>query len=245
MFLDKLVCMIKAIWHKLINRFLDPILLAEQNVRDLKKDYTLSMNALAQIKSLSIETGTKIAEQKAIAKDYEDKALSYLQKAQSGELSQEDADKLATDALKKKQEIIESIKKNSIEAKNFDSMAENLENKINTLNKQISDMEYEVKTLKARHKAAISSKKLSINRITLSDGSPNAQIENLKGKIKEEEALAKAYDELSMIETSIDREINAAIGTSYPDEVQISLNDLKKQLNENYLLSDKKENENE
>ncbi len=245
MFFDWLINTIKAIWYKLINKFADPIILAEQNVRDLKKDYESSMNALAQVKSLVIEAGAKISEQKTVAKDYENSALNILQKAQNGELSQEQADKQAKEILYKKQEIIEVIKKNSLEAKNFESIADNLENKIKALEKQISDAEYNIKALKARHKAAISSKKLSQNRITLSDGSPNAQIENLKGKIKEEEALAKAYDELSTIETAVDREINAALGTSYPDEIQQNLMDIKKQLSENNLQYGKQEKENE
>ena len=65
----------------------------------------------------------------------------------------------------------------------------------------------------------------------------------MKEKVNKEEAIAQAYDEMEMIETDIDKEINAAIGSSYSDEVQNSLLELKKQITPKYLIT-KKDDEN-
>lgn len=242
MIIQQLFKVLQSFLHAFVNKIQDPILMAEQGIRDLKKDYDNSMRSLAEIKALSIETNNKIAEQTEIAKDYEQKALTILQKAQKGDLDQANADRLAAEALKKKQIAVESIKKYSLDKRNFEAMSEKMENKIINLKEQIANWENEVKTLKARHKVAITSQKMSKQIVSMSNDSAQALLENMKEKVNKEEAMANAYDEMALIESDIDKEINAAIGTTYSDEVQQSLLELKKQISPQYLLTDKKEN---
>lgn len=244
MLLQQLFKVIQSFLHAFVNKIQDPILMAEQGIRDLKKDYDNSMRGLAEIKSLSIETKNKIVEQTEIAKDYERKALTILQKAQAGDLDQAQADRLAAEALKKKQAAIENIKKFTLDARNFEAMAEKLETKIASLKEQIANWENEVKTLKARHKVAITSKKMSKQMISMSGNNAQALLENMKEKVNKEEAMAQAYDEMALIETDIDKEINEAIGTNYSDEIQNSLLELKKQITPTYLITQKDDNEN-
>lgn len=243
MILQQLFKVIQSFLHAFVNKIQDPILMAEQSIRDLKKDYDNSMRGLAEIKSLSIETKNKIVEQTEIAKDYERKALTILQKAQAGDLDQAQADRLAAEALKKKQAAIENIKKFTLDARNFEAMAEKLETKIASLKEQIANWENEVKTLKARHKVAITSKKMSKQMISMSGNNAQALLENMKEKVNKEEAMAQAYDEMALIETDIDKEINEAIGTNYSDEIQNSLLELKKQITPTYLITQKDDNE--
>ena len=61
--------------------------------------------------------------------------------------------------------------------------------------------------------------------------------------LNKEEAMAQAYDEMALIETGIDKEINEAIGTNYSDEIQNSLLELKKQITPTYLIAQKDDNE--
>ena len=243
MLLQQLFKVIQSFLHAFVNKIQDPILMAEQGIRDLKKDYDNSMRGLAEIKSLSIETKNKIVEQTEIAKDYERKALTILQKAQAGDLDQAQADRLAAEALKKKQAAIENIKKFTLDARNFEAMAKKLETKITSLKEQIANWENEVKTLKARHKVAITSKKMSKQMISMSGNNAQALLENMKEKVNKEEAMAQAYDEMALIETDIDKEINEAIGTNYSDEIQNSLLELKKQITPTYLIAQKDDNE--
>lgn len=239
MILQQLFKVIQSFLHAFVNKIQDPILMAEQGMRDLKKDFDNSMRSLAEIKSLSIETQNKIKEQTEIAKDYERKALTILQKAQTGDLDQAQADRLASEALKKKQQAIENIKKYTLDAKNFEAMSEKMESKIATIKEQIVNWESEIKTLKARHKVAITSRKMSQQMVSMSGNNAQALLENMKDKVNKEEAMAQAYDEIALIETDIDKEINEAVGTNYSDEVQNSLLELKKQIRPTYLITQK------
>lgn len=243
MIIQQLFKVIQSFMHAFVNKIQDPILMAEQGIRDLKKDYDTSMKNLAEIKSMVIDTRNKIAEQTEIAKDYEKKAIMLLQKAQNGELSRGEADRLASEALKKKQAAVENIKKYTLDAKNFEAMADKMESKIANLKEQIGNWENEVKTLKARHKVAITSKKMTKQMISMSGNNAQALLENMKEKVNKEESLAQAYDEMTSIETDIDKEINDAIGTSYSEEVQKSLLELKKQIAPTYLIEQKQNNE--
>lgn len=236
---QQLFKVIQSFLHAFVNHIQDPILMAEQAIRDLKKDYDASMKGLAEIKSLAIDTQTKITQQTEIAKDYEKKALTLLQKAQSGDLSQADADRLASEALKKKQTAVENIKKYTLDIKNYNAMSEKMESKIANLKEQIQNWESEINTLKARHKVAITSKKINKQMISMSGNNAQALLENMKEKVNKEESMAQAYEEMTTIETDIDKEINAAIGSTYSDEVQQNLLELKKQITPQYLIEQK------
>jgi phage shock protein A len=55
-----------------------------------------------------------------------------------------------------------------------------------------------------------------------------AMIEDMKTRISAEENLAEAYGEVAFVETSVDDEINKAIGTDL--DVQKSLEEMKQKL---------------
>ena len=230
---------LQSFLHAFVNHIQDPILMAEQAIRDLKKDYDASMKNLAEVKALAIEAKEVIAHQTEIAKDYEKKALTIVQKGQNGELDQAKADRLASEALKKKQIAIEMIKKSTLDVKNYESMANTMETKIDNLKQQINHWEGEIKTLKARHKVAITSQKINKQMISMSDNNAQALLENMKQKVNKEEALSAAYNEMTSIENNIDAEINAAVGTQYSNDVQQQLLELKKQVAPQYLLEQK------
>lgn len=236
---QKFFKVIQSFLHAFVNHIQDPILMAEQAIRDLKKDYDTSMKGLAEIKSLAIDTQAKITEQTEIAKDYEKKALTLLQKAQAGDLSQADADRLASEALKKKQTAVENIKKYTLDIRNYNAMSKKMESKIANLKEQIQNWESEINTLKARHKVAVTSRKINQQMVSMSGNNAQALLENMKEKVNKEESMAQAYEEMTTIETDIDKEINAAIGTTYSDEVQQNLLELKKQIAPQYLIEQK------
>ena len=55
-----------------------------------------------------------------------------------------------------------------------------------------------------------------------------AMIEDMKTRISAEENLAEAYGEVALVETSVDDEINKAIGTGL--DIQKSLDEMKQKL---------------
>lgn len=221
---------IQASAHSLLSKFEDPVKLAEQSVRDLKHDFDESMKNLAEVKAIAITTKRNLEDKKQIAVDYERKALMLLQKAQKGEISQEEADRLASEALKKKASAAEEMQRLSVDLKNYEAMSKKMENKISDLKSQITKWESELSTLKARYSVAKSTKKINQQLASMGSDSTTAMLEEMKTKIQQEEALAEAYDDLTYIESDIDKEINEAIGTSYSPDIQDALSELKSKL---------------
>lgn len=216
--------------HAVLNKFENPINLAEQGIRDLKRDYDDSMRGLAEIKAITITTKREFEEKKQIAADYERKALMLLQNAKNGTLSQEEADRLASEAINKKQSAINDSARLAESIKNNEVMCQKMENKIVSLKTQISNWENELTTMKARYKIAKSTTKINQQLASMSNDSTAAMLNNMKTKIQEEEALACAYDEMIYLESDIDKEINKAIGTTYSPDVHASLAELKSKL---------------
>ncbi len=225
--LERLFKVIQSTLHSIVSRFEDPIKLAEQGVRDLKTDFDNSLKGLAEVKAIAISTKRELEEKKQIAQDYENKAMALLKNAQAGALDPAEADRLASEALAKKQEALQEAAQLKGSLDKYNMMIKQFENKIAKLKEQIKNWENQIKTLKARHTVAVSSKKINQQLVSMSSDSTAGMLEEMKTKISEEEALAEAYGTMESIETDIDKEINAALGTSYSPDVQASLAELK------------------
>ena len=52
--------------HSAIDKFEDPIKMTEQGIRDLKKDMTEAMQALAQVKSMTIRARREATDSKKV-----------------------------------------------------------------------------------------------------------------------------------------------------------------------------------
>ena len=213
--------------HSMLSKFEDPIKLAEQSIRDLKQNYDESLRGLAEIKAISITTKRQIEEKKQIAADYERKALMLLQNARMGKLSQQEAERLASEAIIKKNNAVKELTRLTADINHYEQMTQKMEGKIVDLKSQISHWESELNTMKARYKVAKSTKKINQQLVSIGSDSTVAMLEDMKTKIQEEEALASAYDEMLYLESDIDKEIDKAIGTSYSPDVQQALEELK------------------
>jgi len=216
--------------HALLSRFENPISLAEQGIRDLKKDFDESMQGLAQIKATAITTKRELEEKKSIAQDYEQKAMLLLQKAQSGELEQSEADRLAAEALTKKNNALQDATKLTTDLQNYTDMSKKMEGKISDLKSKISSWENELQSLKARYKVASTTKKINQQLASLGSDSTTAMLADMKTKIQSEEALAIAYEDVGLLETDVDKEINKALGHTASPDVQLALAQLKSKM---------------
>ena len=214
--------------HALVSKFEDPVKLIEQGIRDLKKDFDDSMKSVAQIKAIAIGTKKELERKKQIAADYEQKAMILLQKAKNGELDEAEADRLAAEALKKRQEALREVEKLTNDAKNYDASLEQMSKKILELKNKIKESENEYNSLKARATVAKTTKKINQQLSSIGSDSTMAMIEDMKTRISAEENLAEAYGEVALVETSVDDEINKAIGTVL--DIQKSLAEMKQKL---------------
>ena len=214
--------------HAFIRKFEDPVKLIEQGIRDLKKDFDESMKNVAQVKAIAIGAKKELETKKQIAQDYEQKALALLQKAKNGELDESEADRLAGEALKKRQEALREVEKLTNDVKNYNASLEQMNKKILELKNKIKDSENEYNSLKARAAVAKTTKKVNQQLSSISSDSTMAMIEDMKTRISAEENLAEAYGEIPSIETSVDDEINKALNGDI--NIQNSLMEMKQKL---------------
>jgi len=199
--------------HSAIDKMEDPIKMTEQGIRDLKKDLENSMKALAEVKALTIRMKRDLKDKKQIATDYERKAMLLLQKAQSGQIEAGDADRLATEALSKKENATENATRIAGDLANQEKMVSQLEGNVKKIKSQVSAWENELTTLKARAKVAQSTKKLNKQLANVDSSGTINMLEKMKDKVNEDEALAQSYGEMASLETSVDDEINKALGS--------------------------------
>jgi len=219
----------KAEAHSAIDKMEDPIKLTEQGIRDMKKDLDKSLEALAQVKAMAIRATNDKEEYALKAEDYQNKAMLILKKAQKGELKAEDADRLAKEALIKKEESHKNATRTSAEAEKFSTSVAQLEKNVNSIKSNISKWENELKTLKARVKVSNATKNLNKQMAEIDSSSTVSLLERMKEKVEQDEALAEAYGDIANDSKSIDDELNAAIDTTEVS-AESDLDKLKKQL---------------
>jgi len=215
--------------HSALDRFEDPIKLTEQGIRDLNKDLEASLQSLAEVKALTIRAKREVTEKKEIASDYEKKAMLLLKKGQSGDLDNDESERLATEALNKKEEALKRATSLTKDTQNHEGQVGKLEVNIQHLKEQINKWENEMASLKARAKVSSATKKMNAQMAKVDSGGTVAMLEKMKDKVAEEEALAESYGEIAQIDKSIDNEIDNALKGATPASSD-SLADLKSKM---------------
>ena len=216
--------------HAIVDKFEDPIKMTEQGIRDLKKDLQASMTSLAEVKAIAVRTRREADNHKKLAVDYERKAMMLLQKMQSGEMDQADAERLATQALNKKEQSAADAIRLAQEAERHEQMAGQLQANVNKIKSGVNTYENDLVTLKARAKTAAATKKINQQIARVDSSGTIAMLEKMKSKVEEDEALALAYGEMADLDKSVDDEIDTALKSGNTVTASVHLLELKKKM---------------
>jgi phage shock protein A len=216
--------------HAIVDKFEDPIKMTEQGIRDLKKDLQASMTSLAEVKAIAIRTRREADNHKKLTGDYERKAMMLLQKMQGGEMDQADAERLATQALNKKEQSAADAIRLAQEAERHEQMAGQLQANVNKIKSGVNTYENDLVTLKARAKTAVATKKINQQIARVDSSGTIAMLEKMKSKVEEDEALALAYGEMADLDKSVDDEIDAALESGNRVTASVHLLELKKKM---------------
>lgn len=216
--------------HSAVDKLEDPIKMTEQGIRDLKTDLQDAMRGLAEVKSLAIRMRKDAEDQKNLAAEYERKAMLLLQKQQRGELGPADAERLATEAMTKKEEAMTRATQFTVDHQNQQKMADQLQAKVETLKQTIGKYENELITLRARAKTATSMRKVNQQLSKVDASGTISMLEKMKDKVHEEESLAQAYGEMAQLDIGIDDEINKALSSPHAAKASDSLAELKRKM---------------
>ena len=217
--------------HGVIDELEDPIKLTEQGIRDLKISLQDTMKSLAEVKGLAIRIGKDASGQKSSAEDYERKAMLLLQKAQAGGVSEEEAERLAREALTRKEQAATRAAELTQQATAQQDMSDKLQAKVNDLKSKITTYENELVTLKARHKTANATRKINQQMSSLDSDGTVSMLERMREKVTEQESLAEAYGDMADSSASVDDEITKALSSGTSAGVEDSLAKMKAQLN--------------
>jgi phage shock protein A len=197
--------------HAIVDKLEDPIKMTEQAIRDLKKDCQGAMEGLAQVKALAIRMRRDAEDHKKQAADYERKAMLLLQKMQAGEMDAGEAERLATEAMAKKEDALAKSLQFEQNHNTQQAMSDKLGAKVEKLKNTIRQSENDLVTLRARAKTAESMKKINKQLSTIDSSGTVAMLEKMKTKVDEQESLAEAYGDVSAIGGSVDEEIDKAL----------------------------------
>ncbi len=204
----------KAEAHAAIDKLEDPIKMTEQGIRDLKNDLDKSLQALAEVKAMAIRSKRELNEQESVAKNYEQKAILLLQKAERGELETAEAERLATEALARKEEAISNVARSKEEVAKFDSSISQLDTNVKKLKSTITRYENELKTLKARSRVSEATQKINKQLSGIDSSGTVGMLEKMKDKVAQQEAMAEAYGDIAFENRSLDEEIDATLNES-------------------------------
>lgn len=228
-FLKRLLKIGTAEVHSAIDGIEDPITMTEQGIRDMRQDLDKSLEALAQVKAMSIRSKNEVQEFATKGEDYNEKAMLILKKAQSGDLDAAEADRLATEALIKKEEAAAGQKRALADKEKFDLNVSQMESNVQNIKQNISKWENELKILKSRVKVADATKTLNKQMAQIDSNGTVALLERMKEKVAQEEALSEAYGDIAHNAKSIDKEIDKAIDVS-KTKAKSELEKLKEEL---------------
>lgn len=201
----------KAEANSLVDKLEDPIKMTEQGIRDLKNDLSAALQAMAEVKALAIRAKNDAKSHTERAEEYEKKAMLLLKRAESGQITPEEADRLASECLVQKESNVTSAAQCKQDQQKFEAHVDKLEGNIKKLKSNIKKFEVELKTLKARAKVSKATKNINQQLADIDSSSTVSMLERMKEKVAEEEALAESYAEIAGENTSIDDEIDKAI----------------------------------
>lgn len=216
--------------HNTIDTLEDPIRMTEQGIRDMKIELDKALQALAEVKALFIRTKNEINTYQDRSRDYEQKAILLLKKAGTGELTQPEADRLATESLNKKEQAEQSASRLRIEQQKYENSVQQLEKNIDTLKSNINTWENELRTLKARMRVSTATKTMNKQLANIDTSSTVAMLERMKIKVEQEEAIAQSYGEITAGAKTIDDEIDRALESGSDTHTSKKLLELKKRL---------------
>lgn len=216
--------------HAAISKVEDPIKVTEQGIRDLKTEMDKSLQALAEVKALQIRTKREIGTYEQRVSEYENKAILLLRKSEAGELDSDEADRLASEALRRKEQAEKDVTARQQESRRYDASVRQLEGNVDTLKSNIGTWENELRTLKARMKVSTATKNINKQMSGIDTNSTVSMLERMKARVEEEESLAESYGEIANQPTSLDAEIDRALGSGERPSSDARLLELKKRL---------------
>jgi phage shock protein A len=183
--------------HAAVDKMEDPIKMTEQGLRELRSDLAEATEAYAKVKALAIRTENNQLQIQQESRNYAEKAILIMQKAQSGQVDLGKAEELAREALSlHRKYYIESEELGTQVTALQQSSREMLRN-TEILQENMEKWEKELRTLRARVKVSKATEQVNKQLAQADSNGIIAMLERMRTKVEDQESLAKAYGEIS------------------------------------------------
>lgn len=214
--------------HSVVDKMEDPIRMTEQGIREMREDLDKAIESLAQVRAMAIRAKNDKNKKQSEAQDYENKAVILMTKAQKGELDMTQAERLATEALTLKENLMAEVEQLAAQQETHETAADGIQRNIDILKFNITKWDNELKTLKSRIRVSRATKEVNKQMAMIDSNSTISMLQRMKEKVEEEEALAQAYGEIGNPKSTVIDEINQAVGED--NKVHSELDEIKKKL---------------
>ena len=139
---------------------------------------------MAEVKAMKIRTQRDVRNAEQRSQDYEQKAVLLLKKAETGDLAASEADRLATEALNRKERADQEVSRLHGEQQRYEASVNKLESNVDVLKSNISTWENELKNLEARMKVSSATKSINKQMTSIDASNTTALLERMKSKWK-------------------------------------------------------------
>ncbi len=216
----------------LLDRFDESIQETEQGVVRLKKELQTTIVSLSEIRGVATRLRHQVDDETQRTLSCERRAMLALSASAKGDLSEQEAERRALDALRDQELAAHRLITLTDDLKTQDALADRLKNKVDRLRHSIQRLENELVTLRARARTAQSVRKINRQLSQVDSHSTIALLEKMKQRVIEEESLADAYGDLADIEADVERRMTDIGSDDNPPSAETALDLLKQRVSD-------------
>lgn len=176
----------------------------EEQLNRLKEELSYTTEHLNKVKALAIRVKNDNDEYATKAKKSENEAVAILKKVQLNQIDVYEGDRLAREALIKKEALIAKAKATAAEHDKLDYKVELLKGNVAMIQSNISDYEKELDTLKAEIKLIEAEQNINKQMTHLNAQSIDDRLKFLKEKTQEFQDLKAQPDDYINLDDAID-----------------------------------------
>ncbi|MFD1001660.1 PspA/IM30 family protein [Ohtaekwangia kribbensis] len=197
--------------HAAVDKMEDPIKMTEQGLRELRTDLTEATEAYAQVKALAIRTENNQLQVQQESKNYAEKAILIMQKAQSGQVDLIKAEELAREALSLHKKYYIESEELGLQVTALQQSSREMLRNTEILRENMEKWEKELRTLKARVKVSKATEQVNKQLAQADNNGIVSMLERMRSKVEDQEAVAKAYGEISREKNSKKEELDSLL----------------------------------
>lgn len=197
--------------HAAVDKMEDPIKMTEQGLRELRLDLSEAVESYAKVKALAIRTENEQIQCEQQSRNYAEKAILVMQRAQSGQVDLIKAEELAREALSLRRKYYAESEELGTQVVALQQSSRDMQLNTEILKENLDKWEKELRTLKARVKVSSATVQVNKQMAQLDNNGTIAMLQRMKNKVEDQESLSKAYGEIARDKHTLKDELDSLL----------------------------------